>query len=189
MDKKVEGILLTGGKSQRMGANKADILVNGVPQGVRVAREMAKVCSQVRILGREPLPGFHFEEDRDSYEGPFVVLQRFKPVMPLVFVASCDMPAFHSEVIVGLMKSIGESQVCTVEIDGFLQPLCSLYSADCFARLVNFKSLTSWLISLSPTVLGQPELAALGIDCRWVRSANTPAEFEGILASLHNESS
>ena len=90
----IEAILLTGGASRRMGVDKAALTVGGMPLGEKIARELAKTCDRVTVLGKHPIPGLEFLADEGDYEGPLLALSRFKPTRQHVFVASCDLPLF-----------------------------------------------------------------------------------------------
>jgi len=45
------GWVLTGGRSSRMGVDKALVPIDGQPLALRVAVEVAKVCSSVSLVG------------------------------------------------------------------------------------------------------------------------------------------
>lgn len=177
----IEAVLLTGGASRRMGTDKASLLVEGEPIGQRIARELAKACVRVTVLGREPLPGLEFLPDAVEYDGPLSALARFKPREPLVFVASCDLPRFQGEIVRELAERLGEHDAAVPIWEGRLQPLCALYRYTAFqalgARLeAGDRRLMSWVSQCDCLEIEASELRH-GMA---THHANTPEEFERI---------
>jgi len=175
---KLEGVLLTGGASRRLGPAKAALDVDGVFLSHRVARVMSEVCEQVTVLGREPIEGFAFLADSEEYGGPLVALSSFQPSADRVFVASCDLPNLTAEAILRLASLDGEAVV--PRADGLLQPLCAVYSASAFDRAREVgakggKSMMKWLEEMSVV---EVKLEDLDLDPIVVANVNTPDEWQ-----------
>lgn len=171
----IEAVLLTGGRSSRMGRDKAAIPIDGVPMGERIARELARVCEPVTVVGRSAIEGFAFLEDEEEFAGPLVALSRVRPVAEFVFVASCDLPLFDASVVEELAVRIGDADAAIPVVDGRLQPLCALYRASAFGRISpGQRRVMAWLGSLQAvgvTDLPRPEA---------VRNANLPEELDAL---------
>lgn len=183
----IEGVLLTGGASRRMGADKARLVVDGEPLAERIARSLAEHCSRVTALGREPLDGCNFLEDQEDFAGPLIALSRFVPTANGVFVVSCDLPRFDGR-LVSLLDSLREGwQAVVPQADGHLQPLCALYSADAWGELAGTveegkRSLMAWLENLRYRTVDPEEIADAGIDSLAIRGANSPEEWAQLRA-------
>ncbi len=179
---RIEGALLTGGASRRMGAEKAQLLVDGEPVAERTARLLAEHCSQVTVLGRVPLPNCVFLEDQQEFTGPLVTLSYFRPAAEAVFIASCDMPRFDAEIVQLLHSLLGDRHAAIPRIGGRLQPLCALYSASIWAGMADAveagtRSMFGWIDTLNFRVVEEDDLRASDVDPLSLRGANTPEEW------------
>lgn len=176
----LEGVLLTGGAGRRMGADKASLLVDGVPLGEKLAAILASVCERVTVLGRSPISGYGFLADEEEFAGPLQALARFRPETDRVVVVSCDLPLLTAEAIRGLVAIEG-FQAVVPEVEGRLQPLCAVYGAGAFlvaAELaaVGERRMMAWLDRLDVRRV-EPESPHL------FRNVNTVEEWRAALDS------
>lgn len=179
----VEAVLLTGGASRRMGAPKAELLVEGMPVSHRIVRELSKVVAKITVLGKSPLEGCEFLADAEEFEGPLVALSRFRPSAEFVFVSSCDLPLFDGRLVGELLGRMGEEDAVIPEYGGRLQPLCALYRARVFGAVHDLTSMgerrmTVWLDRISVQEVAQSSLTF----SKAVASANTPEEWADLLS-------
>jgi molybdenum cofactor guanylyltransferase len=129
----VAGLVLTGGSSRRMGGDKAQIYVEGVPMVERVTRAVATVCSPVLEVGpgvsdlpsvREVLLG---EGPLAALVGGVAALRRLGSRGSVLLVA-CDLPFLRRDALAELVGWPTETSVVPV-VDGRAQPLCARWSA------------------------------------------------------------
>ena len=184
----IEAVVLTGGKSERMGSDKSEIEVDGVPTGLRTARALSEIGVQVTVLGRQPIESYPFLADEAEFQGPLAALSRFAPKEEMVFVASCDMPKFDASILRALQELIGKYDAAVPLINGELQPTCALYNSRSFFRIREAiqngrRSLMAWLDILSVRSIDATELLEHGLDPNSLRGANTPEEFRAITDS------
>ncbi len=184
----IEGVLLTGGASRRMGADKARLMVDGEPLAERIARSLAEHCSRVTVLGREPLDGCDFLEDQEEFAGPLIALSRFAPTADAVFVVSCDLPRFDGRLVPFLDSLRDGWQAVVPQADAHLQPLCAVYSAEAWTHLNHTveegkRSLMAWLERLRYRTVDPEEIADAGIDPLAIRGANSPEEWARLRAT------
>lgn len=131
----VLGAILAGGKSTRMGTEKAILPLKGRPMIQYVADTLSALFSEVVVVGGEnDKYGFlKHEVVPDVFEGcgPLggiqAALNRAKPLS--VFVLSCDTPFIPVGLIeyISSFKSAAPTKIAT--FDGVLQPLCGLYDS------------------------------------------------------------
>lgn len=92
------GVALAGGRSTRMGQDKAALEIGGEPLLRRVVRRLQAALSEVLVVGPEHLaalvPGVRVAPDRVAHRGPLGGLATALELAstPRVFVVACDMP-------------------------------------------------------------------------------------------------
>jgi molybdopterin-guanine dinucleotide biosynthesis protein A len=182
----LEAVVLTGGSSRRMGADKAKLPVHGVPMAERIVQLLTAAGIPVTILGKEPIGGASFLKDKEESGGPIAALAAFKPQADYVFVASCDLPRFDSRIVAFLRQRIGDADACAPQVDGFRQPLCALYAKSAFDRLATLEDQCAmgWLKALRTTIVPESDLIEAGLKPSLARGANTPEELAAALAEV-----
>ena len=129
----VAGILLTGGTSRRMGADKASLVVDGQIAAVRLGGVLAAATSPALEVGnaRSGLSNIH---ETPLGAGPLVAiaaaaaeLRRRGHAGPAVVLA-CDLPLVTEALVRHLVDWDGDGAVVPV-VDGRRQPLCARWSA------------------------------------------------------------
>ena len=144
MRQDLTGLVLAGGRSRRMGTDKALVEIAGRPLVRRIAERLAAVCTEVLVApGERRLWGLPWQQvdDRVSGEGPLAGILGGLHVAgtPLMAVAAVDMPAVDG----GLYRTLADAwdgrQVAVVPVaDGRPQPLHAVYAT---ASLPQFAAL------------------------------------------------
>jgi molybdenum cofactor guanylyltransferase len=129
-----EGWVLAGGRSLRMGRNKAKVELAGVPLLERMLGKLSKIGLRARIAGmREPVEGIAAEVVSDLHPdcGPLSGLETAlsRSETPLVMMLGVDLPLIETGF---LMWMLGRAQVtgaaATIpRVLGQPQPLCAVY--------------------------------------------------------------
>lgn len=174
------GLVLAGGASQRMGADKALLDVGGRPLVAYVAQRLSAVCATVLVApGDRTLPGLPWEriDDRVAGEGPLAgILGGLAAAgTPLVAVAGVDMPELSPSVYLELAARWDGGPAVVPVRDGRLEPLHAVYATSAlaaFAKLFDAgeRSPTRALELLGATT---HHVDAAG---RWAASLNTPQD-------------
>ncbi|HEU4320747.1 MAG TPA: molybdenum cofactor guanylyltransferase [Acidimicrobiia bacterium] len=124
----VIGAILTGGKSTRMGRDKADVIVGDQTMLAMVAKAMSKTVEQVVLLGA----------DRDNWvcwpdvvhaSGPLagVATALTRAGSDRVLVVAVDQPFVRSETMRALLAVDSDVPVVPVDATGSRQVTCSVY--------------------------------------------------------------
>jgi molybdopterin-guanine dinucleotide biosynthesis protein A len=129
----ITGVILAGGKSKRMGENKALLKIDGIPVIEKTADLLQKLFNEVIIITNTP----------DEYS--FLGLKMFGDIYlnagPLGgihsaltnshteknFILSCDIPFMTADVIREIIGYKTELPVTVVKADGYIQQLAGLY--------------------------------------------------------------
>jgi len=133
------GYVLAGGKSRRMGSDKALLPFGGRPLGAWVAHRVQDVCGSAAVVG-DPAKysawGFRVVEDIFPDAGPLggIHAALSDSEADLNLIVGCDMP-YVSEDFLRALIEIAEQ----TEADGVVptspefgyEPLCAVYKAAC----------------------------------------------------------
>lgn len=128
----VAGILLTGGRSRRMGFDKASIAIDGVPAAVRTARVLSAVAFPVVEVGPGRSGLASVREDPPG-SGPLAAIAAGVRSLSeaghdgAVLVVACDLPLLTEAALGMLAEWPGRSSVVPV-VAGHPQPLCARWS-------------------------------------------------------------
>lgn len=171
----IEGVLLTGGASTRMGRDKASIVISGVSLGQRTALRLEEVCEKITVLGPEPIYDHPNQPDLEALAGPLAALADFTPTHELVFVLACDMPDVTPAALRQLADAIGDADAAVPIAGGRLHPTCALYRASAFglARTTiseGKRNLMAWLDRL--------QIVEVPFEEAIVRNLNWPADID-----------
>ncbi|MFO1442160.1 molybdenum cofactor guanylyltransferase [Bacillus sp. Bva_UNVM-123] len=130
------GIINAGGKSSRMGTNKALLKIGEKTVIEQIADELKKVVSSIIIVTNTPSEyeflGLPIVEDKWKGMGPLAGihagLNATKTDKNLV--VACDMPFISSELGAVLLNYLHDYQAAVPQISGQLHPLFAAYRKD-----------------------------------------------------------
>lgn len=135
------GIILAGGKSSRMGVNKALLTIDGENLVQRLVGRLKRLCDQMIIVANDPNPyrglGVPIVGDILPGNGPLGGIQAglAASTTPYCLVIACDMP--HASVDLGrymARQAAGYDVVVPTHQSG-LEPLHALYSRSCLPHI------------------------------------------------------
>ena len=140
---RITGIILAGGKSSRLGRDKASVDVGGQRIIDRVIGALQSSCDEVLIIGDRPerqnelsLPKcIQYRSDdlkgRGSIGGLYTGLKASDTLWSLV--VACDMPFISRELIRFMLSIISKNRCDAIVpiINGRYQPTHALYNSTC----------------------------------------------------------
>ncbi len=186
----VTGVLLAGGKSRRMGADKRFLHVGEKTLFDRTLNTLRKVFSEVLVViaqDSEPLDA-PVPVLRDvipncgSLGGLFTGLKQSKT--PYVFVVACDMPFLESQVIQALVQCRGDADVVMAKMHG-LQPMHAVYSKRCLPVMEDMLKSGDLKIqhiikspSLQVRLLEEQDLKEIDPSGKSFLNVNTPSDLD-----------
>ena len=127
----VTGVLLAGGKSSRMGQDKAVLHVNGKPLYEGVLETLQSVFASVIIAGdrpslaREGVPYFADTYPGSALGGLHTALSNAKT--DKVFIAACDLPHADPNIIRLLLSYRHKHDVVVAKVPLGFEPLFAVY--------------------------------------------------------------
>ncbi|MDP9169766.1 MAG: molybdenum cofactor guanylyltransferase [Acidobacteriota bacterium] len=134
------GWVLAGGRSRRMGADKALLAdSDGRPLALQVAEKLARVCGTVSLVGdpaRYSHLGLPVVPDEFAETGPLAGIEAALRTTsaPFNLIVACDMPALDCAIFQDLF-GIGGDCALPQYADGRVEPLCAVYHRSCAAAI------------------------------------------------------
>ena len=132
--REIEGFILAGGASSRMGSDKAALRLGEETFVARVASALSGVAGRVSLVSSRHEPGsFGLPLVRDFFDGAGALGGLHAALLcaqsPWAAVVSCDLPFVTAELLRRLASLAGGfDAVAPLQKDGRLQPLCALYA-------------------------------------------------------------
>ena len=179
----VAGLLLTGGSSRRMGADKPALVVDGVSLAERAAAALAAVVDPVLEVGpgRSSLP---VVTEPEPGAGPLGALAAGAAALAHrghqggAVVLAADLPFVTAGIVRVLASHPSEASVVPV-VAGRRQLLAARYSPQALARAAALcaagrRALHDLLDEGAVVDLGEDELA--GVDLRELEDVDTPED-------------
>jgi molybdopterin-guanine dinucleotide biosynthesis protein A len=188
----IQGFVLAGGKSSRMGQDKARLERAGKPLVLRAAEILRPFVREVTLLGppeRYSDLGLPVLADQRPEQGPLAAVCTgllHSTAEWNVFLA-CDLPLLSSRFLQLLVERIRDSQSDAVvprTEDGW-QPLCAAYHSRCcpaFVRALqeNRRSLIGLFEEIQVEAITPGEMAAAGLRAEEFANMNTPEDWARI---------
>jgi len=139
MLKDCTAIILAGGDSQRMGSDKANLLLGEQTLLQRVIAAMQQVFPHVIVSVRQHRPEIGLPQicDEQTGGGPLSGLAAALGhiTTPWAFVVACDMPFVEPAMVELLASYRGDYQAVVPVVQGHLQPLAAYYAGSCLGTL------------------------------------------------------
>ena len=185
----ITGVILAGGKSSRMGQNKALMALGGKRLVDRVVEVMRSVFDDLLVVTNTPDVyadlGVPMVQDvwpeKGSLGGVYSAI--YHVATPYCLVVACDMPFLRTAVLRYLIMQMADYDVVVPDVLGELQTLHAIYSKACLQpierrleahrlRIVGFfPDVQVRTVTASELEPYDPELLAF-------QNLNTPEEFQ-----------
>lgn len=188
VEQKVTGVLLVGGKSRRMGRDKALLEIAGKPMFERVLEAFRENFSRIILVGdrQERFAGCRLPIYGDIYPGSALgglYTGLVHAETEHVFVAPCDVP-FPSVNVIRYLCSLAEGyDVVVPETGEGYEPLFAVYSKTCLPAIKHQLERSNFCVyDFYPKVktrgVRPEELSGLEGFGSTFLNLNTPDEFE-----------
>jgi len=130
----VTGFVVAGGKSSRMGRDKAWIDIGGRPMIQHVISALKEVTANIAVIAKRPEYGelgFAVFADTHIGIGPIEAIRTALAncTTSYAIVVACDMPFVTPQLFTLLLDRVqGYDAVAPTDSEGRLEPLCAVYA-------------------------------------------------------------
>lgn len=195
----IEGFVLAGGQSRRMGRNKANLLLGGTTLTDRAAAVLAEAADPVYVVGSLPggpasLKIIADEPVGKNARGAIVGLYTalFHAKSDWIIVLACDLPFVSGELLTRMVSVVTQFEdnpndntdaVLAEQPDGRIQPLCGLYRVQvCLPGIRKMISEDNWRLQdlskyLSTRILRFSEFEEIPLADNLFLNVNTPDDY------------
>lgn len=192
--KNVTGIILVGGKSRRMGQDKAFLKVDGICMLDRILEAFRTCFDRIILVGdrEERFSGYDLNVVPDIYPGSAlggIYTGLHAVTTEHSFVSSCDLPYPNVEIIRHLCSLKDDfDAVVPSTLHGF-EPLFAVYSKNCLPTIKTFLEngnfcAYAYYPEVKTRAVTDDELSQFNCDGKAFLNINTPEEFEKIGGKL-----
>mgnify|MGYP001060610855 CR=1 FL=1 len=185
----LNGLVLVGGKSTRMGTDKAQLAYHGMPQSDFAVSLLEEKGLQTFVSVREHQKIENHKTITDAFVGlgPFgAICSAFmKNPNEAYLVLATDLPYVSDEVIDLLLKNRNPKKVATA-IKGksakFMEPLITIWEPKAYPILLSYLAQG---YSCPRKILINSEVEIIEVEDALIRNVNTPEEFETVKEELN----
>jgi molybdopterin-guanine dinucleotide biosynthesis protein A len=188
----ISGAILAGGKSTRMGKEKALLEFHGKPFIKHIAETLSRLFEHIVVVADEP--------SRFEFLHLPVVPDVFKNCGPLggihsalvyssterVFVVSCDTPLLQPEFISFLLDDVPDNDVLVPSVGSFVHPICGMYKKSCIPVIEEWLTVKKYSV-LQFLQTQQTKKVELSVDeelrfGQSLQNINTPEEYQNLIS-------
>ena len=197
-------IILTGGRSKRMGRPKESLRIAGETLLGRTVETLLGCTTPVVVVARpgQELPALpaaaRLITDEVPDAGPLAALGaglRFLRREDLlgeqdaVFATGCDAPFLPAAVVGWLVDRLGNAPLVMPRALGYLQPLCAVYRLAVLPAAETLlgkgiRTPRALAMAVPARVLDEAELAQFDPSFRFLHNVNTPEDYQRALDEL-----
>jgi molybdopterin-guanine dinucleotide biosynthesis protein A len=184
----VTGVILAGGKSSRMGSNKALLPYRGGRFIEAIHRQLAGLFDEVLVVTNTPeqydflgcrmVPDIY--RDMGALAGLHAGLTNSRT--PHIFAVACDMPYLNDSLIRALVARRHQGDVIIPESNDGLEPLHALYCRSCLPAMetalnTGKRRLVSFFPEIRATIVPGDTIRFVDPALDSFRNINTPADY------------
>lgn len=191
MTEKITLLIQAGGKSSRMGEDKALKPFLGRPLILRVIERLSPIADEILVTTNQPeeyaFLGLRLVPDLVPGCGPLGGLQAGLTAAshPIVAVAACDMPFASAPLLETAARLLVEERADVVipRSSGGLEPMHAVYRRDACLPVIrqaieaNRFKVIGWFPEVKVRELGEAEVAAADPSGLALWNINTPEDF------------
>ena len=188
----VTGIILVGGKSRRMGRDKAFLEIGGKTMFEKVFEAFSENFSRIVLIGdrAERFAGYHVPIYADLFPGSALgglYTGLYYSKTDYIFVSSCDLPYPSGRVISHICRFVGDCDAVVPKLEHGYEPLFAAYAKGGLVPIKGMLEAGNYCVyDLYPLItvkdVSKEELETVVESPYAFINLNTPAEYEALKA-------
>lgn len=189
MKRPITGIVVAGGKSTRMGSDKASLPWDTTDILHTELTKLASICDDLIVVSNIPrniqFPGVRVVPDNHRDCGPLGGMEAGLTAArhELCFIIACDMPFLDIASAAYIVEAAADADAAVPRIDGCWHPLYAAYRRTCLPIVRNLLlsrrlRLSELLESISAREITKAELIPFSVDLAMLNNLNTPQEWQ-----------
>ena len=191
----ISGIILSGGKSSRMGRDKASLPFPHKPMIEIMIDKLSVLFNELMIVTANPdlysKYGIRTVEDVIPQHGPLggIYTGLLFSKNHYNFIIACDMPFLNPDLVRYMVQKINGYDLVVPEYGDQLQPLCAIYSKNCIESIKKELSrdnlkITYFFRNVKQKLITEEEIKKTDLQGLSFVNINTPEEYESLKGSL-----
>ncbi len=190
----ITGVILVGGKSRRMGRDKAFLDVGGKTLFEKVLDAFRESFSKIILTGSrgERFAGYDLPVYEDIFSGSAlggIYTGLHHADTDTVFVSSCDLPFPSSRIIRHLCSLTGNSDAVVPKLAHGYEPLFAAYSKSCLRSVKTMLHAGNYCVydlyrQIDVREVSESELESVGGARDAFLNLNTPEEYEAAMRRI-----
>ncbi len=186
-------IVLAGGRSSRMGADKAALRIGGITMLGRVVAELGRAFDDIVVIAGTAVadpaselssPFVRIMRDSQAFEGPVKALRLGLATVrtEVAFACACDLPLVNAALAAALCAMADPHAAALPMVHGRLQVLHAAYRKSCLPALDAMiargdRRLQDLAPQLHARIVSEAEVLPYDPDLLSFFNVNTPADF------------
>lgn len=184
----MNGIVLAGGLSTRMGRDKASLPWGKSDLLHTILQQLVPVCETVIVVTNSPreigIEGIQFVADHYCRCGPLAGMQAGLTAsgQDYNFIVACDMPFLSTAAITYMEQAALGYQAAVPFVEDYFHPLHAVYHRDCLLQIDKLLAEGRYRIAdLYPDIrlrqITKKELVQFDEELKMLSNVNTPEEY------------
>jgi len=180
----LNGLILSGGRSSRIGKDKALLSYHGIPQLAYLTNLLKPFCEQVFVSAKHKTdyPNYPVIEDKYEINSPLNGILSAITTVPKNgwIVVACDMPLINEKSIQHLIghRSADKLATCYTNEENLIEPLFSIWESHSHESLLKFQN--NWGMSPGKFLAANNVNLVKPLDYKVLTNVNTLEEFKKI---------
>ena len=189
MIENITGIILAGGKSRRIGTNKALLKISNKTMIEEVFVKFKDIFKEIIVVANEverfDFLGTKVIPDIIPSKGPLggIYTGLVKSNNFLNFIVACDMPFLDQNIVKYMLEVSGDNDIVVAHYNDRFQPLCALYSKNCIKPIENQLKTNNLKISdffrhVKVKTISEAEISQLDSQGLYFTNINTREDYK-----------
>ena len=192
----VTGAVMAGGRSSRLGRDKALLEIEGEPLLVRAVRLLSALCDEVIVIGPPEragiVPNVRVAPDERPGVGPLggIATALRAAGNERILAVATDMPLLNAGLLRHLLTVDPDADVVIPRVEGRTQQLHAVYARTCLPVIDDqlarddFK-IDRFFASVRVHVIEEDEVRRFDADLHSFRNINTESDWQAVQALLN----